>query len=694
MPSEVRFCKAGRIALAVLNNPPLNVLSRAVRAGLLDAVDRALTDPEVAALVIQGDGTTFCAGADIREFRMPLEPPMIHEVLSRLEGSSKPVIAAIHGTALGGGLELALGCHYRIAVDTARLRFPEVTLGIIPGAGGTQRLPRLIGVEKGLELIVEGREIGAAEALSLGAIDALIEGELASGALTFAQKLVAEGATLRRVRDLQAKPADLAIFEQMRRTVERRQRGFLAPLKAIEAVRAAVELPFDEGLLREREICRQLLASPQAKAQRHVFALERTVAKVSGLPPDTPLRPIERAAVVGAGTMGTGIAVCFANAGIPVALLDRKPSNLERALKIIREGYAASLARGSLAAAEIERRLERIRTTTNYADLAQADIVIESVAEDLEAKKSVFTALDQACHPGAILATNTSFLDLNEIASATRRPQDVLGMHFFNPAHVMRLLENVRGGSTAPDVLGTAMQLGRRLGKIAVLVGACDGFVGNRMLSRRTRESLFMLEEGALPWQIDAALVDFGFPLGPFAVNDLGGIDVVLATRKARFTRLSEREKACTLLDKLVEMGRLGRKTGAGWYRYDDKRQALPDPAVEQLILAHSAERGFTRRDIEPEEILERCLYAMVNEGANLIEGGVVLRPDEIDAVWVFGLGFPQYRGGPMFHADTVGLDNVRVALERYRKRVGDEFFAPSPLIERLARAGKGFYGS
>jgi 3-hydroxyacyl-CoA dehydrogenase len=690
MPSEVRFFKAGRIALAALNNPPLNVLSRAVRVGLLDAVDRALTDPEVAALVIQGDGTTFCAGADIREFRMPLEPPMIHEVLSRLEGSSKPVIAAIHGAALGGGLELALGCHYRIAVVTARLRLPEVTLGIIPGAGGTQRLPRLIGVEKGLELIVEGREIGAAEALSLGAIDAMVEGDLASGAITFAQKLVAEGGILRRVRDLQAKPADLAIFEQTRRTVERRQRGFVAPLKAIEAVRAAVELPFDEGLLREREICRELLASPQAKAQRHVFALERTVAKVSGLPPDTPLRPIERAAVVGAGTMGTGIAVCFANAGIPVTLLDRKPSNLERALKTIRAGYA----RGSLAAAEIERRLERIKTTTNYADLVQADIAIESVAEDLEAKKSVFTALDQACRPGAILATNTSFLDLNEIASATRRPQDVLGMHFFNPAQVMRLLENVRGASTAPDVLGTAMQLGRRLGKIAVLVGACDGFVGNRMLSRRTRESLFMLEEGALPWQIDAALMDFGFPLGPFAVNDLGGIDVVLATRKARFTRLSGREKACTLLDKLVEMGRLGRKTGAGWYRYDDKRQAVPDPAVEQLILAHSAERGFTRREIDPQEILERCLYAMVNEGANLIEEGVVLRPDEIDAVWVFGLGFPQYRGGPMFHGDGVGLDNVLASLERYRKRVGDEFFAPSPLIERLARAGKGFYGS
>jgi 3-hydroxyacyl-CoA dehydrogenase len=429
-------------------------------------------------------------------------------------------------------------------------------------------------------------------------------------------------------------------------------------------------------------------------AAPHVQALPGIVAEPIGLAPATPTRKVERAAVIGAGVMGAGIATAFANAGIPVTLVDRKPANLERAQKAVRDSYASGLKKGTIQADEVERRVGLVSTATGYEGAAAADVVVETISEDMTAKRAAFQALDAACKPGAILATNTSFLDLDALAAATRRPQDVLGLHFFNPAHIMKLLEVVRGAATAPDAQATAMALARRLGKTGVLVGACAGFVGNRMLSRRSRETLFMLEEGALPWQIDAALVEFGFALGPCAVNDLGGIDVVLATRRARWASLTEREKQCTLLEQLVEQGRLGRKTGAGWYRYDEKKQAQPDPAVEELIRAHAARRGIAPREISSREIVERCVFAMVNEGAKLIEQGVVHRPHEIDAVWLFGMGFPQHRGGPMFHADRVGLGRVHAALERYAKQVGEEFFAPSPLIARLAKAGRGFYGS
>jgi 3-hydroxyacyl-CoA dehydrogenase len=694
MSEPVSLVRQGRIAVARIDNPPVNALSHGVRAGLAEALARIGADPDAEALVIVCRGRTFCAGADVREFGRPMQPPYLGEVIESLEACTKPVIAAIHGTALGGGLEVALACHFRIALGSARLGLPEVNLGIIPGAGGTQRLPRLVSARVALRVIAEGKELTAAEARQHGLLDELLEGELEPAAVAFAEQVLSEGRPIRRTSELAARLDEPGVFAEFEAALAKKRRGFIAPLEAVKAVRMAYELPFAEGLRREYETCIALLHGAQSRAQRHAFAAEREVAKIPGLSPQTALRDIQRAAVVGAGVMGRGIATCFANAGVPVALLARRPQDQQEGLAAIARSYAAAVRRGTLDEQEAARRLARITVAPDEAALADFELVIEAVTEDLALKRALFERFGQLARPGAILATNTSFLDLEALARSSGRGADVAATHFFNPAPTIRLLEIARTAETAPEVVATLMALGKRLGKLPVLVGATEGFVANRMLARRSREALFLLEEGATPAQVDRVLIEFGFPLGPFAVADLGGLDVVLATRRARIAQLTSRERAADLLEQLTARGRLGQKTGAGWYRYDGERRASPDPEVEELIVRHSAARGITRRALTGEEILERCLYAMINEGARLLEEGVVPRPHEIDVIWLEGFGFPRYRGGPMFYADQVGLEAIRVRLERYRDQVGPEYFTPAPLLERLARAGRGFYDS
>ncbi|HEX7045907.1 MAG TPA: 3-hydroxyacyl-CoA dehydrogenase NAD-binding domain-containing protein [Burkholderiales bacterium] len=691
--SVVSFSKHGNVGVVTVNNPPVNALSHAVRAGLRDCVAQGIADGDVEALVIWCEGRTFIAGADIREFGKPMQEPDLPEVAAGIERSPKPVVAAIHGTALGGGLEVALACHFRIALPNAKVGLPEVNLGIIPGAGGTQRLPRLIGVKPALDMIVSGEHVAATKAHVYGLIDEIVEGDLKAAAIALAARVVAEKRPIRRLSELTAKVDDPGLFEEYRRNIAKKKRGFLAPFRAIDAVRAATELPFEQGMKREREIFAELVASPESRAQRHVFFAEREVAKIPGLPEGTKPREVKRVGVIGAGTMGGGIAMAFANAGIPVTLLEMNQENLDRGLNTIRKNYANSVAKGSLKQEDMDKRMALIAPTLSYDDLEDVDLVIEAVYEDMAVKKEVFGRLDAVAKRGAILASNTSYLDINEIAAATKRPQDVMGMHFFSPANVMRLLENVRGAQTAPDVYLTAMEVGKRIRKVPVLVGVCHGFVGNRMLAKRSRECGFMLEEGALPQQIDKVLYDFGFPMGPFAVSDLAGLDVGWRNRKAFFDKLTPREQANDLLDKICEMGRYGQKTGAGFYKYDDKRNPSPDPVIEELIINHSKERGIERRTIGDQEILERALYAMVNEGAKILEEGIAARPLDIDIVWIYGYGFPVYRGGPMFWADQVGLDTIYQAILKYRKQFGAEYWEPAPLLERLAKEGKGFYG-
>jgi len=690
--ATVSFTTQGEIALATIEHPPVNALAHGVRAGLKAALERTASDPKLLALVILGGGRNFSAGADVREFGRPFEPPQLGEVIELTESLAKPVIAALHGSALGGGLELALACHFRVALEGTRLGLPEVKLGIIPGGGGTQRLPRLIGARAALTVIAEAKDLEAAEAQRLGLVDLCVAVDLEAAALAFARRVVREGTPLRRTGAIVPVLDEPQVFEEFTRNVSRRQRGFLAPLEAVKAVRVAYELPFAQGLQRELQMCMALMNGAQSRAQRHAFAAEREIARIPGLKSDLPVREIRTAAVVGAGVMGRGIALCFANAGIPVHLMARTAAAAEGARAEIAKVYAAQVKRGSLPAAEAERRLGLITGAGTLSELRRADLIIEAISEDRGEKEALFAELGLHCRPGAILASNTSFLDLTALAAASTRAADVAGLHFFNPAHAMRLLEVVRTPATAPQVTVTLLQLARRLGKIAVLVGAAEGFVANRMLARRSREALFMLEEGALPEQVDAVLTNFGFPLGPFAVADLGGLDVVLATRRARFASLTPRERAADLLEQLNALGRLGQKSGAGWYRYDAERRALPDPVVHDLIARHSATRGIRRRAISDEEILERCLYAMINEGARLLGEGVVPRPQEIDVIWLHGLGFPAYRGGPMFYADELGLPRVLAALERYRQTVGAEYFTPAPLLQKLAGEARGFY--
>jgi 3-hydroxyacyl-CoA dehydrogenase len=682
--ASVDLRRDGDVVVVTADNPPVNALKHEVRAGLTEALAQACDDDAVRAVVIACAGRTFFAGADITEFGKPPQAPSLHDVIAAIEAKPKPVVAALHGTALGGGFELALACHFRVAVPGARLGLPEVKLGLLPGAGGTQRLPRLVGPEKALQMIVTGEPIGAAEAREDGIIDEIVDGDLTAAAIDFARRVVREGRPLRLVRDREEKLVGEG-FADAAETLTRRLRGREAPAACVEAVRNAIVMPFDEGLRRESELFRKLVAGDQSKAQRHIFFAEREAAKVPGIPEGTKLRPIASGAVIGAGTMGGGIAMCFANAGIPVTIVETGRDLLQKGLDRVAANYRTTVSRGGLAADEMERRMGLITGATDLEAVGSADVVIEAVFEEMDLKKRVFSDLDHLAKPNALLATNTSTLDVDEIAQATKRPQDVLGTHFFSPANVMRLLEIVRGAATSPDKLATAVTLGRRLGKVPVTVGVCYGFVGNRMLARRSVETERLLLEGALPQEVDAAVTGFGFPMGPCAMMDLAGLDVGWRIRQGR-------GEHALIEDALCESGHYGQKTGKGYFRYEaGSRSPLPDPEVEKIILDTSSRLGINRRPIGEEEIVERMILPMINEGARILDEGIATRPGDIDVIWVYGYGWPVWRGGPMYYADRLGLAHIRDRLTFYADRSRDETLRPAPLIRRLAAEGRGF---
>ena len=689
---SVDLAAHGRVAVLTVDNPPVNALSQHVRKGLHDGIKQATADGAVQAIVIVCAGRTFIAGADITEFGKPPTEPSLHTVLDLIEGSPKPVVSAIHGTALGGGLEVTLACHYRVGVKGARFGLPEVKLGILPGAGGTQRLPRVVGVEKGLQMMVSGDPIGADEALRVGLIDATVDGDLAAAGVAFAEKVLDEKRPLKKIRDLTDKIAVARdkpqIFAEFRKSVARQTRGFRAPESIVKAVEAAVSLPFDQGIKRERELFVELLNSPESKAQRYFFFAEREAAKIPDVPTDTPAREIKKAAVIGAGTMGGGIAMNFANAGIPVTVVEVAPEALDRGLGIVRKNYEATAARGRLTPADVDKRMGLIHGTTDWGAVGDADIIIEAVFEEMPVKKEVFAKLDGLAKPDAVLATNTSTLDVDEIAAATKRPESVIGTHFFSPANVMRLLENVRGKKSSKTTIATAMTVGRRIGKVPVLVGVCYGFVGNRMLHQRGLQAEKLILEGAAPHQVDRVLTDCGFPMGPFAMGDLAGLDVGWRIRKGRGVK-------APVADRICELGRFGQKTGAGYFKYEKgDRTPIPDLEVEKIIVDVATSMGITRRAISDEEILQRLLYPMVNEGAKILDEKIAIRPSDIDVIWVYGYGWPVYRGGPMFWADSIGLRALRDRLLEFKKQSGDAFWTPAPLLDRLANEGKGFIGA
>ena len=676
----------GDIAILTIDSPPVNALSAKVRDGLRDGMVKAAADPAVKAVVLICAGRTFIAGADIAEFGKPFTGASLPDAQAALENCPMPVIAAIHGTALGGGFEVALVCHYRVAVPSAKLGLPEIKLGLIPGAGGTQRLPRLIGPEAALEAILSGTPFGAKQALAWGVVDQLVEeGKLREGALRFARKAIDEKLPLLKVRDREDKVAAARgkpeIIDAIVKTNARKFRGFEAWRQAVDRVRDAVELPFDEGMKRERASFMELLVSTQSKAQRHVFFAERQVWKVADVPDDTPTLPIKKVGVIGAGTMGGGISMNFLNAGIPVTIVETQAAALDRGLGVIRKNYENTAKKGRMSAADVETRMGLLAGTLDLSSLADCDLIIEAVFENMAIKKEIFAKLDAIAKPGAILASNTSYLDVNEIASVTKRPESVLGMHFFSPANVMRLLEVVRGDKTSKPVIATAMQLAKKIGKIAALVGVCHGFVGNRMLAERQREAQALILEGAMPWDVDRVLYDFGMPRGPFAMSDLAGLDRGWS---------KETTKSSTIREILCEQDRRGQKNGAGFYDYDENRNAKPSPLVEKIILDFAASKGINRRTISDDEILQRCLYPMINEGAKILEEGKAQRASDIDIVWINGYGWPVYRGGPMFYGDTIGLDKVLGAMRGFQATMGDAF-QPSALLEKLVAEGRGF---
>ncbi|MFQ5534132.1 MAG: 3-hydroxyacyl-CoA dehydrogenase NAD-binding domain-containing protein [Sphingomonadales bacterium] len=678
-----------RVAVITVDNPPVNALSRPVRQGIHDAILKARADDAVDAMVLICTGRTFMAGADIREFGKPPASPDLRTVIGEIENADKPVIAAIHGAAL----ETALGCHYRCAVATARVGVPEVKLGLLPGAGGTQRLPRLIGIKAALDMIVSGNPTPAATALDLGLIDHIVEGDLLEGAVVYAEKLVRQGAAARRIRDMavDATVLDEDFLDNYRQAIARKTRGYFAPERCIQAVEAAISLPFDEGLAHERALFVECMQSTASAALRHVFFAEREAAHIPDVPGDTPKRRIETAAVLGAGTMGGGIAMNFANAGIPVTILEIEEQALDRGLALIGKNYQATRDKGRLSQAQVDECMGLITGTLDYGDLADADIVIEAVFENMAIKKQVFGKLDAVCKPGAILATNTSTLDIDEIAAVTSRPGDVIGTHFFSPANVMKLLEVVRGERTERQVIATTMKLAKTLAKIPVLARVCYGFIGNRMLEGYGREAGLLLLEGATPEQVDKALYDFGMPMGPFAMSDLAGVDVSYRVRQERKNDLPDDERHAVIGDRLFERGRYGQKTGSGYFRYEPgSRTPISDPEVHALIEREAARLGIERRPISDDEIVKRCIYPIINEGARVLEDGIALRPGDIDVVWVHGYGFPAYRGGPMFYADTVGLGEILNTLRAYRDIHGD-YWEPAPLLEKLAGKGQGF---
>ena len=694
MSEVVQFERRGDIALITVNNPPVNALGIAVRSGLQKAFERAEGDDEVRAVVLVCAGTTFIAGADIKEFGKPPQAPSLPEVIEVIEGSRKPSVAVIHGTALGGGLEVALGCHYRIAREDAKVGLPEVKLGLLPGAGGTQRLPRLAGVEKALDMIVSGTPIGAAEAVEHTIVDELFEGDLVNAGLAYASRLIEEDRGPRRsgeqTRGLEGVDNE-ALIRAKHAEVAKRMPGLFSPLRCVAAVEAATKLPLAEGLKRERELFVECLDSPQRGALIHSFFAERQAGKINDLPADVKPRPIKTAAVIGGGTMGVGIALSFANVGVPVKLLEINNDALQRGLQRARDTYAASVKRGSLTEEVMAQRLALVEGVTEYAALADADVVVEAVFEEMGVKQQVFEQLDAACKPGAILASNTSSLDLDAIAAFTKRPEDVVGLHFFSPANVMRLLEVVRGEQTSNEVLATAMAIGKQLKKVSVAVGVCDGFVGNRMVFQYGREAEFLLEEGATPQQVDGALRNFGMAMGPFAMRDLSGLDIGQAIRKRQRETLPAHLDFPTVSDKLCAAGMLGQKTGAGYYRYEPgNRTPLENPELAPMLEAASQEKGIERKALDEQYIVERCIFALVNEGAKILEEGIAQRSSDIDVIYLNGYGFPAFCGGPMFYADSVGLDTVLARVKELHARCGD-WWKPAPLLEKLAAEGRTF---
>ncbi|MCH8333196.1 enoyl-CoA hydratase/isomerase family protein [Candidatus Sumerlaeota bacterium] len=700
MSDLVSMSKDGEIAIVTINNPPVNALSPGVPQGIRDCIAEAGRDDSVKAVILIGGGRTFIAGADIKEFGKMTSGERkggvgLTPILLEIEDCAKPVVCAIHGTAFGGGLEFAMACHYRVAVASALVGQPEVKLGIIPGAAGTQRLPRLAGVAKAVEMCATGNPVPAPEAHQCGIIDKLIEGDLLEGAVAYARELVASGAGPRKTREFTDKlgdaEANAPVFAGALEVAKRRGRGMLAPLKAIEAVEAATKLPFDEGCKKEAELFQECLFSPQSAALIHVFFGERAVAKIPDIPKDTPKIDIKKAAVIGSGTMGGGIAMVYANAGIPVLLKEIKQEFLDRGMATIQRNYDNTMKKGRMTQEEVDRRMSLITPTLSWDGFGEADIVVEAVFEEMSLKKEIFAKLDEVCRPDAIMASNTSSLDIDEIASATSRPDRVIGHHFFSPANVMRLLEIVRGKQSSKEVIATSMALAKRLKKVAVLVGNCRGFVGNRMLGPYRREAEFLVEEGAKPQEVDAALLGIGMAMGPLAVSDLAGIDVGWRVRQAFKHLTPEGQRVPLISEKLYELGRYGQKTGAGWYLYEKgSRKPITDPKVETIIEETAKAAGIQRREIGEKEILERTLYALVNEGANILDEGFALRAVDIDTVYVNGYGFPAHLGGPMWYGSTVGLKTIYERICEFEKEHGD-LWKPSPLLKRLAEEDKTF---
>ncbi len=691
--SSAEYRMHGAVAVITMDNPPVNGLGHDLRIGIMEGLQRASADDAVKAVVIAGTAKAFSGGADISEFNTPKASadPTLHQIIDTLDGMKKPVVAGIGGFAMGGGLELALACHFRVAAPGAQLALPEVNLGILPGAGGTQRLPRAIGVKAALDLMVSGKPVPSDKAPA-GMVDEIAQGDLAQATIAYAEKVVAEKRPLRRLRDGTVTLDNAAAyFAATRDQVAKQSQGYPAPLKIVACAEAALNLPFDEGRQFERARFEELVVTTESKSLRHAFFGERAVEKIPDVPKDTPLIDVKSVGIVGAGTMGGGIAMSFVNAGIPVKLLEPKQDALDRGLATIRKNYAATVAKGRLAQADMDKRMGLISTTRDYGDFKECDLVIEAVFEQMAIKKEVFGRLDEVAKQGAILATNTSTLDVNEIAASTRRPESVVGLHFFSPANVMRLLEIVRGAKTAKPVLATALKLARKIKKVGIVSGVCDGFIGNRMMEEYARQAFFLVDEGASPQQVDKALQDWGMAMGPFAMLDMAGQDIGWEIRKRRAGEKSVRAYSAWP-DRVCELGRLGQKTGAGVYKYEaGNRTPQPDPVVEQLIDAYREEAGQKPRQISDTEIVERTIYALVSEGARILEEGIALRAVDIDMVYLTGYGFPRYRGGPMFYADTVGLKNVLAAVEKYAKGYHGECWKPAPLLAKLAAADKTF---
>ena len=674
-------------------NPPVNAMSQGVREGIKQCIERASADTS-RAIVLLCEGRTFIAGADIREFDLPPVAPSLPEVLDCIEQCPKPVIAALHGTALGGGFELALACHYRCALTSAKVGLPEVKLGLLPGAGGTQRVPRLAGLEAALELISSGSPVSAVKAERLGLVDRLYEDDLDDHAIVYARELVEQHAVPKRIRDITIDPGSVApdFFDMARKNLSKRLRGQPAAQHIVTCLEAAVNLPFEQGLEKERSLFLECKHSDVSAAMRHLFFAERAAAKVEGLAKETIKRSVHTVAVIGGGTMGGGIAMNFANIGVPVTLIELDEDAIGRSLAVIEKNYDISVSKGKFDKAHKKRCMNLIRGTTEYDEIADVDLVIEAVFENLELKKTVFTRLDEACKPGAILATNTSYQDIDQIASATRRPADVVGMHFFSPANVMKLLEVVRGKQSADDVIATAVEIGKTIDKIPVVAGNCYGFIGNRMLEHYFRETQLCLIEGASPEQIDGVMEEFGMAMGPLAVGDLAGLDVGYKARQALSDQAKGDPKTYCIADALVEMGRLGQKTGDGYYNYDPNTRARSsDSTVMELVEQQAKKQGVKRRHINDGEIRERLLFALINEGARLLEDGIAQRASDIDVVYVYGYGFPKYRGGPMFYADCLGLDTVLNAISAFSQTLDSDYWTPAPLIVELAERGGAF---